>query len=123
MSKSRTLLEDLCERALSCGARALDVEYQDSREWVYAFKGDFGFSIASFPGSSREAKELRASLNAGRKKPIQVAIDGQVWILKVKIYDSFGENAFLVSMAPAPKRDRPVARSRGRKKTGTERTG
>lgn len=105
MSTPKTLLEDLCERALSFGAQAIEVEYKDGREWVSARKGETMFSTASFATSSREAKELRENLEAARKKPVRRAIGGQVWILKVSVHDSFGEDAFLVRIDPAPKLD------------------
>lgn len=109
MSKPKTLLEDLCAHALSCGADTLEVEYKDRREWVYARSGNTGFSTANFASSSREAKELRENLYAARKKSVRTAIGGQVWILKVSVYDSFGEDAFRVRISPAPPLDSSAA--------------
>ena len=109
MSKPKTLLEDLCEHALSCGAQSIEVEYQDGREWVYARQGAIGFSTASFERSSSDAKELLENLYAARKKAVRTAIGGQVWILKVSVYDSFGEDAFRVRIDPAPKLDPSAA--------------
>ena len=109
MSKPKTLLEDLCAHALSCGADTLEVEYKDRREWVYARSGNTGFSTANFDSSSPEAKELRENLYAARKKPVRTAIGGQVWILKVSVYDSFGEDAFRVRIDPAPALDTSAA--------------
>ena len=109
MSKPKTLLEDLCAHALSCGAESLEVEYKDGREWVFVRKGDTAFGAANFGSSSREAKELRENLYAARKKTVRTAIGGQVWILKVSVYDSFGEDAFRVSIDPAPKLDPSAA--------------
>src|SRR5437773_12525416 len=94
MSKPKTLLEDLCEHALSCGAQSIEVEYKDGREWVFARKGETAFGTANFESSSRDAKELRENLYAARKKSVRTAIGGRVWILKVGVYDSFGEDAF-----------------------------
>ena len=62
----------------------------------------------TFASSSREAKELRENLYAARKKPVRTAIGGQVWILNVGVYDSFGEDAFRVRIDPAPKLDPSV---------------
>jgi hypothetical protein len=105
MSKPKTLLEDLCEHALSCGADSIEVEYDDRRLWVYARNGDVGFSTANFGPSSRDAKELLANLYAAQKKVVRTAIGGRVWILKVAVHDSFGEDAFRVRIDPAPKLD------------------
>lgn len=109
MSKPKTLLEDLCEHALSCGAQSIEVQYKDGREWVFARKGETALGTANFARSSRDAKELRENLYAARKKPVRTAIGGQVWILKVGVYDSFGEDAFRVRIDPAPKLDQSVA--------------
>ena len=109
MSKPKTLLEDLCEHALSCGAQGIEVEYKDHREWVFVQVGPTAFGVANFGRSSREAKELRENLYAARKKPVRTAIGGRVWILKVEVYDSFGEDAFRVRLDPAPKLDNSAA--------------
>ncbi|MEO8591790.1 MAG: hypothetical protein ABI759_00575 [Candidatus Solibacter sp.] len=105
MSKPKTLLEDLCEHALSCGAQSLEMEREDGREWVFARKGEAAFGTANFASSSRDAKELLQNLYAAQKKPIRTAIGGQVWILKVEVYERFGEDAFRVRIDPAPKLD------------------
>jgi hypothetical protein len=109
VSKPKTLLEDLCEHALSCGTDRLEVESEKGREWVFARKGETSFSTANFPSSSRDAKELRENLYAAQKKPVRTAIGGQVWILKVEVYQSFGEDAFRVHINPAAKLDPSVA--------------
>lgn len=109
MSKPKTLLEDLCEHALSCGGQSLEVEYKDHHECVSVRKGDVAFGVANFARSSSDAKELRENLYAAKKKPVRTAIGGQVWILKVSIYDSFGEDAFRVLIDQAPKLDSSVA--------------
>ena len=109
MSKPKTLLEDICRHALSCGAQAIEVEYKDGREWVFLRKGETAYAASNFASSSRDAKELRENLDAARKKPVRTAIGGQVWILKVQVYDSFGEDAFCVRIDPAPKLDPSAA--------------
>ncbi len=105
MSKPKTLLEDLCDHALSFGARSIEVEHKDRRECVFALEGDARHNTANFASSSRDAKELRENLQAALKKPVRIAISGTVWILKVSVYDSSGENAFRVRIDPAPKLD------------------
>ena len=66
-------------------------------------KGAVGISIATYKSSSVDAKELRRNLYAAAKKPVRTVIGGQVYILKVPIFDSFGEHAFAVSIDLAPK--------------------
>ena len=109
MGKPKTLLEDLCVHALSCGADSLEVKYENGRQWVFASKGDTSFSTANYRSSSRNAKQLRENLYAARKKPVRTAIGGQVWILKVEVHQSFDEDAFRVRIDPAAKLNPSVA--------------
>jgi repressor LexA len=87
------------------------VEYKGSREWVFAYRGGMGIGIANYASSSADAKALRRELAAAAKKPLRTVIGGQVRILKVRVFDSFGEEAFEVTMHPAPKLDPSVAPS------------
>jgi hypothetical protein len=57
------------------------------------------------------AEELRGNLYAAAKKPVRTVIGGQVCILKVRAFESFGEDAFEVSIDPAPKLDPSIAPS------------
>lgn len=101
MGRPFKLLEDLCRHALSIGADAIDVEYQDRRQRVYGRKDNTAVSFASFPSSSTDAKELRDNLYRAHKKPLRTVLDGHVYVLKVRITDSFGEEAFAVKIEPA----------------------
>jgi hypothetical protein len=105
MGRPTTLLEGLCGHALSLGAQSIEVQYKDGREWVFARKGGIGIPIAKYASSSPDAKELRGNLHTAVKKPVRTVIDGQVYILKVRVFESFGEDAFEVSIDPAPKLD------------------
>jgi len=109
MGKPATLLEGLCGHALSFDAEGLDVENKDGCEWVYMMKGGTGIGIANYDSSSADARELRENLDAARKRPVRAAIGGRVWILKVRVYDSFGDRAFEVTFHPAPALDPAVA--------------
>ena len=109
MGRPFTLLEDLCQHALSIGADSIEVEREDHREWVYARKGGTGVSFASFASSSADAKELRINLYRAHKKPLRTVLAGQACVLKVQIEDSFGEDIFEVTIEPAPKPDPTVA--------------
>lgn len=111
MGRPATLLEGLCGHALSFGAESIDVEYKDHHEWVFAQKDGTGVRIACFASSSADAKELRLNLCAALKKPIRFVVGGKVWILKVRVYDSFGSDAYHVAMEPAPKHDPLMAPS------------
>jgi LexA DNA binding domain-containing protein len=109
MGKPATLLEGLCGHALSLGAQSIQVEYKDGREWVFATKIGIGIGIANYASSSADAKELRGNLYAAAKKPVRTVVGGQVYILKVGIFESFGEDAFTVSIDLAPKLDPSIA--------------
>jgi hypothetical protein len=111
MGKPVTLLEGLCGHARSLGAQSIGVEHKDGREWVFAYRGGTGVGIANYASSSTEANELRGDLAAAAKKPVRTVIGGQVCILRVRGIDRFGEDAFEVTIDPAPKLDPSVAPS------------
>ena len=111
MGRPTTLLEGLCGHALSFGAQSIGVEFRDSREWVFAHKGGISIGIANYASSSADGKELRGNLYAAAKKPVRTVVGGQVYILKVHVFESFGEDAFEVSIEPAPKLDPSMAPS------------
>jgi Iron dependent repressor, N-terminal DNA binding domain len=111
MGRPTTLLEGLCGHARSFGAQSIEVEYKDGREWVFANKGGIGIGIANYASSSYDGEELRGNLYAAAKKPVRTVIGGQVYILKVRIFESFGEDAFAVSIDLAPKLDPSMAPS------------
>ncbi|MGA2118091.1 MAG: hypothetical protein ABSH56_25480 [Bryobacteraceae bacterium] len=109
MGKPETLLQGLCGHARSLGAQSIGVEYKDGREWVFAYRSGAGFGIANYASSSADGKELRGNLYAAAKRPVRTVIGGQVYLLKVRVVESFGEDAFEVSIDPAPKLDPAVA--------------
>src|SRR5215471_2313794 len=111
MGRPRTLLEGLCGHAVSLGAQSIEVNYKDGREWVFANKGGMGIGIANYKSSSAAGKKLRGNLYAAAKKPVRSVIGGQVYILKVTVFESFGEDAFAVSIELAPQLDPSIAPS------------
>jgi len=117
MGRPFTLLEDLCRHALSIGADSLEIEYRDRRDWVYGRKDNTPVSFASFASAGADARELRENLYRAHKKPLRTVLDGRVYVLKVRIEDRFGEDAFAVKIEPAPKLD-PAAAPRFTKTQG-----
>ncbi len=109
MGKPVTLLEGLCGHALSFGAQSIEVECKNGRQGVLARKDGIGIRIANYASSSADAKELRENLRAAVKKPIRTVIHGRLYILKPRVFESFGEDAFEISIDPAPKLDRSIA--------------
>jgi len=109
MGRPATLLERLCDHVRSFGADSIEVEHKDDREWVFAQDGGTRYGIANFRSSSSDGKELRRNLDAAIKKPVRTVIRGQLSILKVRVFESFGESAFEVTIVPAPKLDPSIA--------------
>ena len=109
MSKPKTLLDRLCEHALSFGGESIEVTNKDRSESVVAHTPDGSYSTANFASTSPEGKELRENLQAAREKPTRIAVGGQVWLLKVSVYDHCGEDAFRVQIEPAAKLDPSAA--------------
>ena len=108
MGKPVTLLEQLCGHAMSFGAQSFETERKDGWQRAFAQIDDARTRIANFEDASADAKELRANLYAATKKPVRTVIGGKVYILHVRVFESFGGDAFDVSIDPAPKLDPSV---------------
>jgi len=93
---------------MSFGAQSFETERKDGRQRAFAQIDDARTRIANFEDSSTDAKELRANLYAATKKPFRTVINGKVYILHVRVFESVGEDAFEVSIDPAPKLDPSV---------------
>lgn len=91
-------LEEMVAEAIRLGADALDVEYKAQREEVAAMWGSFGVGIASIPSSSPEAEAHRRELYAIAKKRRRLTVGEFEYELRVRIRDSFGEDAFRVQL-------------------------
>ena len=108
MGKPVTLLERLCAHAMSFGALSFETGREDGWQRAFAEIDGARTRIANFEASSTDAKELRANLYAATKKPVRTVIGGKVYILQAGVFESFGEDAFEVSIDPAPKLDPSV---------------
>ena len=93
---------------MSFGAQSFKTERKDGRQRAFAQIDDARTRIANFEDSGTDAKELRANLYAATKKPVRTVIDGRVYILRVHVFESLGEDAFEVNIDPAPKLDPSV---------------
>jgi hypothetical protein len=98
------ILQHLAEEAIRLGAEALEIEYKDHREWVFATNGPLGFGIASFASSSRDAARLRQECYsvAEQKRPQCISVNGRNYDLRCAIFDSFEEDAFRLTLRPLP---------------------
>lgn len=90
---------------MSFGAQSFETERKAGRQRVFAQIDNVRTRIANFGDSSSDARELRANLYAATKKSVRTVIGGKVYILQVRVFESFGEDAFEVRIDPAPKLD------------------
>ena len=80
------------------GADEFVVDYKDGYEEVCAMNSNIGIGIASLESSSEETGELRKKLYAMTKKRETITIQGTTYNLRAEIFDSFGEDAFRVTI-------------------------
>ncbi len=105
-SKKSDILTRIVGLVLDAGATDFEAEYKDSHAEICAMRGPIGFGIASLRSSSDGAKELMAKLYSLKKKLGRVRVGGVDYTLRVEIFDSFGENAYRVSIRPAKRQVR-----------------
>jgi DNA-binding MarR family transcriptional regulator len=67
-------------------------------------------SFVSFETSSSDSSELRETLYRAHRKPLRTVLQGHVYVLRVRIEESFGEDAFRVGIELLPKPDPDAAR-------------
>src|SRR6266508_192355 len=92
--RAMSTLEQLVTEAICLDADALVVDYKDQHEEVVAMRGQTGIGIASLPSSGPEAEELRRELYGIATKRQRVRVGEVEYELCVRLYDSFGEDAF-----------------------------
>jgi hypothetical protein len=97
-SESNDILLELMAKTLAVGAHEMQVEYKDRKELVLAFQEGIGFGIASLDASSEEAQALREVLYQIRRKQKIVTIEGVEYRIRVRIHQSFGEDAFRITI-------------------------
>jgi len=97
------ILERLTKQAIGLAADGLEVEYKDGFEEVLATGGPIGFCIARFESSSQEAVRLREACDwlSRQKRPRRISVDGLEYGLRCTTYDSFGEDAYQLTMRPS----------------------
>lgn len=98
-SNKTTPLSDLLLKAFEMGASGLEIEYKDGYEEINAMSDNMGFGIGRLESSSEEATLLREELYmilSKKKKTFTIA--GKKYVVRVKTFDSFGEDAFYVSI-------------------------
>ncbi len=96
--KRKDVAERLASEAIRRGADALQVEYKDGYEEVFAVKGGVGYGIARLRSSSPEAASLRDELHSIARRQRRMTVDDCEYELRGRVYDSFGEEAFHVQL-------------------------
>ena len=97
-TENNDILLELVAKTLAVGAYEMQVEYEDRKEHVFAFQEGVGFGIASLDASSEEGRALRKALYQSRRKQKIVTIEGVKYRLRARIYESFGEDVFRVTI-------------------------
>lgn len=98
IARNPDVLAEVVARVLSTGATEFEMEYEDGEEHVVAFCGAAGVRVAAFRSDSDDAQELRRRLSALEKKRRKIIHAGIEYALRVKVFDSFGEDAFRVTI-------------------------
>jgi hypothetical protein len=94
IARNPDVLAEVVARVLAAGATEFEVEYKDGEEHVVAFSGAVGIGVAAFRSDSDDAQDLRRQLYALNKKRRKIIHAGVEYGLRVKIFDSFSEDAF-----------------------------
>jgi hypothetical protein len=93
-----SVLIDVVTKVLAVGATTFEVEHKDGSERVFACNGALGVGVEEYRSDSASAEGLRRELYALRRKGKKITVSGVEYLLRVRIFDSFGENAFRVTV-------------------------
>ncbi len=89
---------DVVAKILGAGATEFEVEYKNGFDRVFACDGPVGLGVAEYRSESSEAESLRRELYAVPRKGRKITVSGADYLLRVTIFDSFGEDAFRVTI-------------------------
>jgi diaminopimelate epimerase len=92
------LLQSLVREAIQLGADAVEVEYRDRFDEIVAYLGPLGQVLARLPGNSPDAVALQRSLHVWKARPRRIRVGGESRIIRTEVWDSFGEDAFRLSL-------------------------
>ena len=92
------VLASIVSRVVALGATEFEVEYKDRHEQVFACNGPIGMGIAAYSSGSKAAEELRSALYSLRRKRQKIRVADVDYRLLVEVFDSFGEDAFRVTI-------------------------
>ena len=91
------MLVQFLEKAAAIGSDAIEIEYKDHKEWIFAYSGCMGCGIGSVDSNSEQSKSLFKEL-AELKKRKRVTLDGVSYRLAFSQRDSFGEPLYRIEM-------------------------
>ena len=92
-TQQRSIVQELAVEAIRCGADMIEVEYDEGYEEVYIRKDNIGLGTR-LKGSDGDL--LRKELYGLAKKKRRIMVDNVEYELRVRVYESFGEDAFQV---------------------------
>jgi len=96
------ILVKLVAKTLEVGAAEFEVQHRNGAEHVLAIRGVLGVGIARLSSTGQEAQSLRETLHQIKTKQRSVVVDGAEYVVKARLHDRFGENAFQVAIKRNP---------------------
>lgn len=98
------MLLEYLQKAREVGADAIEIEYKDGKEWIFAYHYNVGAGVGSVPSNSKQSEALFKELDELKKKKV-VDLGGVAYRVKFSKYESFGEWTHRIEMKEA----RPTA--------------
>jgi hypothetical protein len=95
--QDKSILLELVEKAIKAGGSEIEIEYKDGREQVLPVSQGIGVGIASLDSKSEQARSLREELYHIAKRRKMICL-GRDYVLRVRVFDSFGEDAFRITI-------------------------
>ncbi|SRR6266498_2459712 len=117
-SRRPDVLEQLVREAIRLGADTLEVEYSNGCEEVVAYMGTVGRDIGRLGSGTAEATALRSALYASTTRPRRLSVAGHEYVIRARLYDTFGEDAFRINLGRSNnrmQRSRPAQASEPRR--------
>ena len=92
-TQPKSIVHEIAVEAIRAGADMIEVEYDEGYEEVYIRKDNIGLGTR-LKGSDGDL--LRKELYGLAKKKRRIMVDNVEYELRVRVYESFGEDAFQV---------------------------
>ena len=92
-TQQKSIVHEIAVEAIRAGADMIEVEYDEGYEEVYIRKDNIGLGTR-LKGSDGDL--LRKELYGLAKKKRRIMVDNVEYELRVRVYESFGEDAFQV---------------------------